>query len=175
MDEQETVLGGRLSSAFGTGGATSWFVDGSASFAIGRGWGAFATYRRGWTAMTGNGGLAESGRLASDAWAFDLARSNAFRPGDRFALRVMQPLRVASGGLAINLPVSYDYSDGSIGYARRFFNLAPTGREIDVEAAYAVRLLTGQLSANAFVRKDPGHIAALDTDVGGALRFNLDF
>jgi hypothetical protein len=175
MDEQETVLGGSLSSAFGTGGATSWFVDGSASFAIGRGWGAFATYRRGWTAMAGRGGLAESGRLTSDAWAFDVGRSNALRPGDRFALRIMQPLRVASGGLALNLPVSYDYSDGSIGYASRFFNLAPTGREIDVEAAYSVRLLTGQLSANAFLRKDPGHIAAMRSDVGGALRFNLDF
>ena len=87
----------------------------------------------------------ENGRLATDAWAFDLAKSDAFRAGDWFALRVMQPLRVRSGGFDLNMPVSYDYADGSVGYERRFFNLAPTGREIDLEAAYGMRPWGGQL------------------------------
>jgi hypothetical protein len=38
-----------------------------------------------------------------------------------------------------------------------------------------MRLLTGQLSANAFVRRQPGHIEAAGADVGAALRFSLGF
>jgi hypothetical protein len=87
----------------------------------------------------------------------------------------MQPLRVASGGYSLQLPVSYDYATGAVGFDRRFFNLAPTGREIDIEAAYGIGLWGGQLSANAFLRREPGHIEALGNDVGGAIRYGVAF
>jgi hypothetical protein len=163
-----------MSDAFTTGGSTSWFADAAASYDLGKGWSANGSYRRGWTIMPG-AGLGERGRLTTDAWSIDLARSNAFFSGDRFALRLMQPLRVRSGGFALNLPVSYDYADGSVGYEQRFFNLAPNGREIDLEAAYGMRILNGQLSANAFLRRQPGHIEAADADIGAGLRFRLGF
>ena len=105
----------------------------------------------------------------------NIAKESAFRPGDSFALRVMQPLRVRSGGLALSVPVSYDYSTLAAGYESRFFNLAPTGRELDVEAVYGVTALGGRLTANAFVRRQPGNIAALSPDVGAAMRFSLGF
>jgi hypothetical protein len=175
LDERETVLGGRLSQdLFGSGGATSWFADASASLDLGRGWGAYGGYRRGATRLAG-GGLADGGRLATDAWALDLSKRDALRPGDRFAIRLMQPLRVRSGGYDISLPVSYDYATGGVGYASRFFNLAPTGREIDLEAAYGFGLWSGRMSANAFLRRQPGHIAAAGDDVGAALRYSVGF
>ena len=87
----------------------------------------------------------------------------------------MQPLRVASGGYALQLPVSYDYATGAVGYDQRFFNLAPTGREIDVEAAYGVALWGGHISANAFARRQPGHVEAMNTDLGAAFRFGVAF
>jgi hypothetical protein len=174
LQEQETILGGRLSSSFGTGGSTSWFADAAAGFDLGGGWGAHASYRRGATRLP-LGALATGGRLATDAWALDLSKRNAFRAGDMLAVRLMQPLRVRSGGYDIRLPVSYDYTDGSVGYERRFFNLAPTGREIDLEAAYGVGLWGGHLSTNAFVRRDPGHIAGAPDDLGAAIRFTLGF
>ncbi|HEY5722204.1 MAG TPA: S8 family peptidase [Allosphingosinicella sp.] len=174
LKEEDTILGGRLASAYSSGGSTSWFADGAAGFDLGKGWGAYASYRRGWTSMPGTA-LAHNGRLTTDAWAIDVGKSNAFRSGDSIALRVMQPLRVLSGGFDLQMPVSYDYSDGSVGYASRFFNLAPTGREIDVEAAYGTRLWGGHLSANAFWRNDPGHIEAAPNDLGGAIRFSLGF
>jgi hypothetical protein len=172
LKEEDTILGGRLASAYSGGGSTSWFADGSASFDLGKGWGAYASYRRGWTGMTGTA-FARNGRLSTDAWALDVSKKDAFRPGDSIALRIMQPLRVLSGGFDLNMPVSYDYADGSVGYEQRFFNLAPTGREIDVEAAYGTRLWGGHLSANAFWRNDPGHIEAAPNDLGGAIRFSL--
>jgi len=175
LSEQRTVLGARFSDALGGGGATSWFADASAALDLGRGWRVDAAYRRGWTSLGAAGGLARGGRLATEAWSFDVARANALFPGDRFALRLMQPLRVASGGLTLAVPVSYDYATLEAGYGNRFFNLAPTGREVDLEAAYGLRLFGGELSANAFARRQPGNIAALAPDVGGALRFSRGF
>ena len=169
------MRGARLTGLAGAGGATSWFVDAGSRYDFGHGWGIGANYRRGWTSMPGAGGLSQGGRLSTDAWSFDIAKEGAFRPGDSFALRIMQPLRVRSGGLALSVPVSYDYSTLSAGYESRFFNLAPTGHEIDVEAVYGTHLLGGQITGNAFVRRQPGNIAALSPDVGAAIRFTLGF
>ena len=178
LDEEATLLGARFAPTIGVGGGTSWFADARAAVDLGRGWGVEAAYRRGWTDASGfGGGLARGGRLSTDAWTFDIARSNALRPGDRFALRVMQPLRVRSGGFDLSVPVSYSYDTLSAGYEDRFFNLAPTGREIDLEAAYGFDLLggAGHMSANAFARRDPGNVAAMKTDLGAAIRFTLGF
>jgi hypothetical protein len=125
--------------------------------------------------MAGTGALVEQGRLSSDAWAFDLARQNAFRAGDKLAFRMMQPLRVRSGGFDLSVPTSYDYQTGAVGYEQRPFSLAPTGRELNYELAYGVRALGGQLGANLFLRTEPGHIEDADADMGAAIRFTLGF
>jgi len=177
LQEQATVLGARFSPTIGVGGGASWFADAGASFDLGRGWDASAAYRRGWTAVAGGGGLAQGGRLVTDAWTLDFGKSNALRAGDRFALRLMQPLRVRSGGFDLSVPVSYSYDTLTAGYEDRFFNLAPTGREIDLEAGYGLDLFagSGHLSANAFARRDPGNVAAMKDDLGAAIRFTLGF
>jgi hypothetical protein len=175
LTEERTVLGARFSDALGGGGAASWFADAGASLRLGGGWSANAAYRRGWTSLAAASGLARSGRLSTEAWTFDVAKADAFRRGDRLALRLMQPLRVRSGGFDLTVPVAYDYATLKAGYDSRFFNLAPTGREIDLEAAYGIRLLGGEVSANAFARRQPGNIAALRPDVGGAFRFARGF
>jgi hypothetical protein len=175
LTEEETVLGGRFSSAFANSGATSYFLDGTASFDVGRGWGVFASYRLGWTSLPGTGALVDNGRLATDAWAFDVSKRAALVAGDKLAFRLMQPLRVRSGGFDLTLPVNYDYATGAVGYEQRFFNLAPTGREIDFEAAYSVGLWGGDLGLNAFYRTEPGHIEAADDDLGAAIRYTLGF
>ncbi len=175
LGEEESVLGGRF--GFAPGGSTSYFLDASGTYDLGSGWGAGASYRRGWTRMPGANGLVSSGSLSTDAFAVDLFKRDAFSSGDHFGFRIAQPLRVRSGGYMLNLPVSYDYSTLGIGYERRRFNLAPTGREVDFEAAYGVGLLGGaaHLSANAFWRLQPGHVEASPSDKGAALRFTLGF
>jgi hypothetical protein len=156
LGEENTVLGGRFSSLFSGAGATTYFVDGTASFDLGAGWGAFGSYRRGWTNLPGTGALVQEGRLSTDAWAFDLSKRNALAGGDKLAFRVMQPLRVRAGGFNMSVPASYDYATGSVGYENRFLNLAPTAREIDFEAAYSVALLGGDLGLNAFTGRIRG-------------------
>ena len=78
-------------------------------------------------------------------------------------------------GVDLMLPVAHDYASGRTDFARRPYNLAPTGRELVVEASYALSLLGGDLIANTWIRRDPGHIAALPDDKGAALRFTLGF
>ena len=175
LAEAHTLLGGSF--AFAPSGSTSWFLDAAVRYEIGGGWETQASYRRGWTSMPGGSGLVGGGQMSTDGWAFDVERAGAFTAGDRLAFRVMQPLRVRSGGYAINAPVSYDYADLSIGYAVQTFSLAPTGREIDFEAAYGIDLMGGAafLGANAFLRREPGHIEAMGSDVGAAARFSLRF
>jgi hypothetical protein len=175
LDEQRTVLGAQFTDMLGIGRSTSWFADASASLDLGRGWGAAASYRRGWTVASGGAALATGGRLSTDAWSFDVTKRGAFAAGDTLAVRLMQPLRVRSGGFNLSVPVSYDYATQSAGYESRLYGLAPTGREIDLEAAYSVPLLGGDLSANAFARRQPGNIASEDADLGAAIRFTLGF
>ena len=175
LSEEATILGGRFSSAFSGAGSASWFADGVASFDLGSGWGARASYRHGWTRIRGGDALVQGGRLAGNAFAFDASRTGALTAGDRLALRIMQPLRVLSGGLDLYLPVSYDYESLEAGYQHRFFNLAPSGRELDYEMLYETRLLGGTIGANAFVRTDPGHVRGMKNDVGAALRFTRGF
>jgi hypothetical protein len=177
LSEESTVFGARFSPLIGAGGGTSWFADAGAALALGGGWDASLGYRLGWTAVPAAAGLAQGGRLRSDAWSVDLGRTGAFRPGDRLALRLMQPLRVRSGGFDLNVPVSYSYDTLSAGYESRFLNLAPTGREIDLEAAYGIDLMggAGHLSGNAFARRHPGNVADMDPDLGAAIRFTLGF
>ena len=127
--------------------------------------------------MPGTNGLVSNGSLSSDAWALDLSKSGFVATGDRLGFRMMQPLRVRSGGYMLNLPVSYDYSTLAVGYDLRQFNLAPSGRELDFEAAYGVGLLggAGYLSANAFYRLQPGHVQNAPSDKGAAIRFTMGF
>jgi hypothetical protein len=135
------------------------------------------SYRRGTTLLPGGNGLVEGGRMSSNAFAVDVWRRRVFASGDRLAVRVMQPLRVRAGGYDVKLPISYDYSDLSVGYEQRRFNLAPRGRELDFEAGYAADLLggAGNLGLNAFLRRESGHVEAMRNDAGGAMRFTLRF
>ena len=49
LDEKQSLVGGRLSSVLGGGGATSLFLDAEARHDFGGGWTSTLTARRGWT------------------------------------------------------------------------------------------------------------------------------
>jgi hypothetical protein len=174
LREQGTVLGAQFGPAIG-GGAVTRLADVAAAVGPGGGWRFTANWRRGWTrAAPGLSALAP-GRLTSAAYAIDASRDGLFAAGDRVGLRLAQPLRVASGGYRLNLPVSYDYANGAVGYAERRLDLAPEGRERDVELAYGRPAGAGWIDANLYVRTDPGNYAAAPDDIGAAMRFTMAF
>ena len=71
--------------------------------------------------------------------------------------------------------MAHDYASGRTDFSRRTYHLAPAGRELVVEASYAMALLGGDLVVNSWWRRDPGHIAAMPDDQGAAARFTLGF
>lgn len=174
LRESDSLLGARLGPLFGAGGATSLVGDASFTLNVRDDWQVAAAWRQMWT-RPDQQGLVAGGALWSTAFSFDIARANLVRSGDRAALRFAQPLRVARGGVDLMLPVAYDYSSGQAEFGRRTYNLAPTGRELVVEASYAIAVFGGDLVANTWWRQDPGHIAAMPDDKGAALRFTMGF
>ena len=174
LRESDSMLGARLGPVFGSAGAISLVGDASVGVDLASGWRLSGSWRQMWT-RPDRGGLIAGGVLWSSAFSFDIAKAQLFRSGDRAALRFAQPLRVARGGIDLLLPVAHDYASGQTDFGRRTYNLAPTGRELVVEASYALSLLGGDLIANAWVRRDPGHIASIPDDKGAALRFTLGF
>ncbi|MGQ2974128.1 MAG: S8 family peptidase [Sphingopyxis sp.] len=174
LRESDSLLGARLGPMFGAGGATSLVGDASFILDVRDDWKVAAAWRQMWTRPDSQG-LIAGGVLWSTAFSFDIAKANLMRPRDRAALRFAQPLRVARGGIDLMLPVAHDYATGRTDFGRRSYNLAPTGRELVVEASYALSLFGGELIANSWWRRDPGHIAAMPDDRGAALRFTMGF
>jgi hypothetical protein len=170
LEEKQSLLGGRLSDALGGGGSSSLFVDLEARRKLGAGWSTGVSARRGWTDFAG-------GKFESGGYAFDLAKLGVLGGSDRLGFRLSQPLRIESGGVAMMLPTAYDYATLSATNSLTNLSLSPSGRELDAELSYGSGLFggAGYLGGNLFVRRQPGHIATADDDVGAAIRFSLGF
>ena len=168
LEEQRSLLGGRMSETLGGGGSSSWFVDGEARRAFANGYSAALSARRGWTSFG-------AGKFATSAYGFDLAKSGLFGDSDRLGVRVSQPIRIESGGLATMLPSGYDYATGFSTSGMQRLSLSPTGREIDAELSYGMRLGSGWIGGNLYARRNPGHIAGAAPDFGAAIRTSFAF
>lgn len=168
LDEKETLLGGRLGSLYGSFGSSSLFLDAEARQKLGNGWTATIMGRRGWTSF-------DSGEFTTAAYSFDLAKYGLLQGRDRLGLRVAQPLRVEGGGISMLLPTGYDYATGAVTRSTQQLSFSPSGREIDAELSYSTSLGRGWLGANIFARRQPGHVATADPDVGAAIRYSLGF
>lgn len=175
MDERDTVLGARFDAALGATRAVTWFVDTKARFDAGNGWSLGGSMRQGWTQAAVRGGLSGDGLVRTNAFAADIGKNGVFGR-DTLGLRVAQPLRVASGGIDLGLPTYFDYASNTVtDWTTQRLNLAPQGRELDVEMRYGVPAFGGGLDTNLFWRRDPGNFAALPNDYGMAMRYSLGF
>ena len=174
LREEDSLLGARFGPLFGAGGATSHVAEVGATLALPDGW-SLAGEWTGLTVRPDRAGLVAGGSLRARALSVDLLRSGLVWSGDRLALRYAEPLRVTAGGLGLQLPLTHDEFTGATQFGRRTLSLAPTGREQIVEASYAVPLGDARLSLNGWWRRDPGHFAAIDDDLGAAIRFTLGY
>ncbi|ANY20167.1 Thermophilic serine proteinase precursor [Tsuneonella dongtanensis] len=175
LSEDRTILGAYFSDAFGAGGAGTMFVDASVGWKFADGWRLGGSARQGWTRAEKVGAIASGSHFTSRAWSADIAKRGVLGRSDSLSFRLSQPLRVESGGLALSLPVDYDYGSLSPTYAVRAISLSPSGRELDGEIAWAGRLFGGSAAASLYYRKDPGHVASLPDDKGIALKWAKSF
>lgn len=175
LSEDRMIMGARLHDGFGARGADSLFLDAGASLGLGNNWHVGAAWRSGFTWPHAGGSVLPGSRLTSSAWALDAGRDNVFTRGDSLGLRIAQPLRVESGGIALNLPVDYSYDTLAPTFAAQTLQLSPSGREIDAELVWRGPLWDGAAMASLFYRKDPGHTRALPDDQGAALSWIRKF
>lgn len=175
LQERDTVLGGYFHPAFGAQGADSAIADVKLRRNLGQDWQVGASWRQAYTHPRSSGILEGSSHLVSSAWALDVTRSHLFGQRDTLGLRVSQPLRVASGGLDLNLPVAYDYASESTQFAPYRLSLAPNGREIIGELGWRGPLLWGTAAMSLFYRRQPGHFANAPGDAGGLVSWNAEF
>ena len=176
LTENNTLLGARFSDGLGGTRATSYFVDLAARVDLGARWSLGAALRKGWTIARLHNGVDGGGTIQTNAFAFDIAKDGLFAKRDRFGLRLAQPLRVSSGGITLRLPTDYDYESVSVtAWSNQTLNLAPQGREVDVEARYALPLWWGDLQTNLFYRRNPGNFSSLPDDAGATLRWSTAF
>ena len=73
--------------------------------------------------------------MKNNAFSLDLSGSNVLSRHDRVAFRIAQPLRVTSGGLALHLPVAYDYATLATTFAAR--QISATGDLEGTELSYS--------------------------------------
>lgn len=175
--EHDTMLGAHFSGALGAARATSHFVDLAIDAELGGGWALGLATRQGWTTARLRGGLEGAGALRTTAWSFDVSRDDWLTAGDRWGVRVAQPLRVAAGGgIDLRLPTNFDYDTMAVdAWTVQRLNLSPTGRAIDWEMRYARPIGAGWMSTHLFYRRDPGNFADLPDDRGAAVRFSTNF
>ncbi|HMT44076.1 MAG TPA: S8 family peptidase [Chakrabartia sp.] len=176
MNEERTVLGARFAAFLGSPGARTLFADAGARLALNGGWQLKGQLRSGWTRVSAGGIRQGADHLRTNAWSFDVEKAGLFSTKDQAALRISQPLRVSRGGFSMLLPTGYDYASGETTLSRHRMNLAPSGREIDMEGSWSTPLgQRGSLSTNLFWRQQPGNIAAMPADKGGAVRLDWRF
>ena len=169
------MLGARFHDALGPAGATTLFIDAALGWSISDRLRLGAAWRQGFTHARTGGAIGAGSNFASQGWSLDLARADAFKQGDSLGLRISQPLRVASGGLNLTLPTSYDYDTLLAADTTTRLALSPRGRELTTELAWRGPLWAGAASASLFYRRNPGHYASLPNDKGVALSWGVGF
>jgi len=113
--------------------------------------------------------------LYSSSFGLGLARRDLAVAGDRLSVAIAQPLRVEAGDAALDRPLGRTF-EGQIVRRRERIDLAPEGRELDLEIGYRVGLAgIGDLSVNWLTRVQPGHDAEARPDHALALRLQRRF
>lgn len=177
IEESGSVLGARSAGAFGfDAGADTATAGLNAALDLGPRWSLSAEAAAGRTRLEKAQGalLAADGDIWTSNWRFSLTGESLWRPGDTFGFMLAQPLRVERALAHVTLPAAYSYDAGVTEHRSARINLAPTGREIDVEAVYALPLREGaNMAVHGFHRFDAGHGAAGQDDSGFILRLTM--
>ena len=176
LEEGAGPLGSEGAGALAAGGAVTQFVDLAASVPLGAGWRAFGEAALGRTeAAAGQGGLlAEIGPLWTTAFAVGVERRDLWRSGDRLTVELLQPLRVEAGRAKLDVPVARD-REGRVYRDQRSVDLAPDGRELDLELGYGLDVGSARLQTALLLRLAPGHDAEAAPELLGALSLRLPF
>lgn len=175
--EQNSLLGSETSGAFGIDKSTTYHAGLSGRYELADNVALIANYHMGMTKVdAANGSLfTDFDTLMTNAFAAGVEFSDVRQKGDTMGLLVSQPLRVASGSAGMMLP-SYMAANGSVLYSQQSLNLSPSGRELDIEGYYGVKLSEkSELSLNAIFRANPNNNEDADSEAAMFGKYSYRF
>lgn len=162
MREHGSLLQSFGNGALGLGeGASTFFMTWSGSLPVTETWKLFGRYSAGATnpSELSSSLLRDFSSIRSNAFAAGLVGDNLLRGDDSLAFVVSQPLRVTHGAAQLDAPVGRA-ADGTIVRSSERVSLSPSGREIDAEVQYQLRLDAGEsVLLNMMLQLQPGHEA----------------
>ncbi len=153
--ERRSLLGSRAGGAFGRVSGATAFAGIGAAAQLGA-WRARAGAELGRVEPDPQGGMI-AGMSALDTAAFALRAERPLAGRDRLHFALSQPLRVESGSARLLLPVGRT-RDGAVIRRTATAGLEPSGRQIDLHAAWSRTLRRGgELRLGASHSRHPGH------------------
>ncbi|MEM7653062.1 MAG: S8 family peptidase, partial [Pseudomonadota bacterium] len=178
MGERGRFLGAETSGAFSTGEETwTGYVGASVSYALSTQFSVLASAYQGFTraALSEDSLISDMSTIRSESFSLGFVGKQLFAKNDRVTVGVSQPLRVASGTATLDTPTGRDLA-GNIISQSVSAGLTPTGREIDLEASYALPLGPSEsLTTGAMLRMQPGHTTGAEAEGVGILRYKAKF
>ena len=174
LSEREAFLGSHTEGAFEiTGGVPTYFGGVSGEIALSDTWrlvgSAFAGLS--YPQAAKDSPFADVSPILTQSFTAGVVGDGVLRDGDRLGFLVNQPLRVTSGSAELALATGRD-TERNVLTDRFTADLAPDGREIDVEAFYSLSIADHtRLTTSAMLRSEPGHIEGASPEGIFMLRF----
>lgn len=94
------------------------------------------------------------GGLTSSSFAIGLRKEEVFGRSDVARISLAQPLRIESGAFAFSGLEVIDRETGELGEVGQIWQLADTGRDLNLEVSYGMSLFDGRGEVTAFTRTD---------------------
>jgi hypothetical protein len=178
VDERQSLLASEAGGALGLPeGARTTFLGLTGRLALAD---RLALFGQGSVGLTdpgaaGQGLLEKVSALRSSSFALGLSGRDLLTENDRLTLAVAQPLRVDAGSAVLDRPVGRSF-DGRILRQAGRVDLAPEGREIDLELGYRLALGDGQeLGLNWLTQLEPSHRQGAGPEHAVAIRLRAGF
>ncbi|WP_424945607.1 S8 family serine peptidase [Candidatus Spongiihabitans sp.] len=176
VHEADGFLGARPQGALGQAQGATAFIGVNGDWGLGDDWRLLTSAYLGRTRpqVDDTGLLHDADTILSSAFSLGVVRASTWRRGDWFGLRLSQPLRVEKGRMKLRLPTGRTRY-GEVVQADHQVNLAPTGRNLQAEAAYQMPFAGGALQASLGAEHHPQHDRSNDLIPSFKLSFERRF
>ena len=121
----------------------------------------------------GDGFLRGAEPLISSAFTLAAARESVLKRGDRFALRLAQPLRIESGAVKFRTTSRDKYRQ--LTHQTHALSVAPAGRTLQLDAQYNHPIAGGNLQTNIGIEHQPNHDNTRETEPFFRIGFEKTF
>ena len=178
LSEENSLFSSSSSGAFGNiNDNRSLHTSLSASWEINDETNIFATYTDATVKplFSGDSLLDNWSRIYANSFAVGATTKSQFRYGDRLGISLGQPLRVRKSNADVTLPVGRDLSGNVLQETQRV-DLAPTGRQIDIQLAYSLKIgIQSDISSFATLSLQPGHDQSGDPEFAMGFKWRREF